>query len=110
MVFSSNIIGIHAPTNELNELKQLNHYFILNNDLLRFLIKTSSSQLSISKVTVPLKEDFMNLPYPENLETLTLTKIDKILIYETLSDISNLTNVVANEINLIEYADTFAKH
>ncbi|MBK7809464.1 MAG: N-6 DNA methylase [Saprospiraceae bacterium] len=109
MVFSSNIIGIHAPTNELNELKQLNHYFILNNDLLRFLIKTSSSQLSISKVTVPLKEDFMNLPYPENLETLTLTKIDKILIYETLSDISNLTNVVANEINLIEYADTFCE-
>jgi hypothetical protein len=85
LVFRANIIGIHSPANEKEELKDLESYFNLHSDLLRFYIRATSSQLSISKATVPLKEDFMNLPYPEKKSNLSISTAEKILIKEVLN-------------------------
>lgn len=85
LVFMANIIGIHAPEKDRGELQKVESYFKNNNDLLRFIIRATSSQLSISKATVPLKEDFMNLPFSETKGGLKISGIEKILIKESLN-------------------------
>lgn len=109
LVFRANIIGIHAPEKELNELEQLNTYFQKNNDLLRFIIKATSSQLSISKATVPLKEDFMNLPYPENQLELKLSEAENLIISEIFNIKQSLSNEVCEERDIENYIYIFCK-
>lgn len=109
LVFRANIIGIHAPEVEIEELEKLNAYFYKNNDLLRFIIKATSSQLSISKATVPLKEDFMNLPYPVNQSELKLSNAEYLLINEILNIKKNLIYESVVEKEIIDYVKVFCK-
>lgn len=85
LVFRANVIGIHAPQQHRDQLQLLHEYFVKHNDVLRFFIRATSSQLSISKATVPLKEDFMNLPYPSNKAKLSTSTAEKIVINDVLS-------------------------
>jgi hypothetical protein len=85
LVFRANIIGINAPPEHRYMLEQIRDYFYNYNDLLRFIIKATSSQLSISKATVPLKEDFMNLPYPEDLDEVKISNAERLVIGDVLN-------------------------
>jgi hypothetical protein len=84
LVFRANIIGINAPKDQREDLVELEHFLKTHSDILRFHIYATSSQLSVSKATVPLKEDFMNLPYPKQGKTLRVSKAESIIIKEAL--------------------------
>ncbi|MCE2895151.1 MAG: N-6 DNA methylase [Flammeovirgaceae bacterium] len=85
LVFRANVIGVHAPRQQREKLVELESYFKAHNDILRFYIYATSSQLSISKATVPLKEDFMKLPYPSRKSDLNISGAEKILINDILT-------------------------
>jgi hypothetical protein len=85
LVFRANIIGINCPSNQKSELRELETFFQEHNDLLRFYILATSSQLSISKATVPLKEDFMNLPYSKRKSDLKISRVENVLVDEILT-------------------------
>ncbi|HCY75048.1 MAG TPA: SAM-dependent methyltransferase [Ignavibacteriales bacterium] len=113
LVFRANIIGIHSPQNGINELKYLEEYFRINNRLLRFYIYTTSSQLSISKATVPLKEDFMNLPFSENISDLRISESDNLVIndilaYQINNDQKSLSKN-SNDEQLNKYVENYCK-
>jgi len=84
LVFKSKIVGIHAPLNQENQLKILYNYFLENSDILRFYIACTSSQQMVNRATASLNEDLMNLPYPENLSDLIVSKAEKIIIDDVL--------------------------
>jgi hypothetical protein len=113
LVFRANIIGINCPPDQINRLQNIAEYFKLNNDFLRFFIRVTSSQLSISKATVPLKEDFMNLPFSENLGDFKLSESEDLLVNDTLTyQLNNggkllSTEVTESQIN--KFSSTFSK-
>ena len=80
LVFRNKIIGIHAPQNQRNELEKLLHYLRDESSLLRFWILNTSSQIKVKRHTVPMTEDFMNIPYPDNLAEIKTSSSEKILI------------------------------
>ena len=85
LVFKDKIIGIHAPYEEKNELKRLYSFLDEYSDVLRFYIACYSGQLSINRATAIIKDDLMNLPYPEEFKNLQLSASEKIIVDEVLS-------------------------
>ena len=77
LVFRDKIIGIHAPKKQENELKELYQYLNDNSDLLRAYAIATSSQLIIGMNTAMLKKDFMQCPYPNNLNELKTSVLEK---------------------------------
>lgn len=84
LVFRNKIIGIHAPIQFENELKSLVPYFKDNGKLLRFTILATSSQIKVNRHSVPMTEDFMDLPYPEDPNCLHISSVEDILINDVL--------------------------
>ncbi len=84
LVFRNKIVGIHAPENELSELKSLFEYLNSNSDLLRFYILTTSSQLKVNRHSVPMTEDLMNVPYPSEISDSKLSASENIVISDIL--------------------------
>lgn len=85
LVFRAKIIGIHSPKKEKDQLLELYNYLIDNNDLLRFYIACTSSQVLVNRATALLKEDLMRIPYPEQLSEIKLSQAEKILISDVLN-------------------------
>lgn len=84
-VFSHEIIGIHSPESDIEDLKTLFNTIKKNNDLYRFHIYATSSRILIGRATALLKRDFDNLPYPKNLYLLTLSDSEKLLVKDVLA-------------------------
>ena len=63
----------------------LYNYFDEYSDILRFFIACTSGQVVINRATAIIKDDIMNLPYPENLIELNISTVEKILINEILA-------------------------
>ncbi len=114
LVFRDKIIGIHAPKKEKEQLTELYDYFIQNNDLLRFYIACTSSQLLVNRATALLKEDLMRIPYPGDVTKIKLSQAENILVNDVLKFQLNTENKEklyenANELELKNYAKVFSK-
>jgi hypothetical protein len=113
LVFRANIIGINCPPDQIDQLQNIAEYFKLNNNFLRFFIRVTSSQLSISKATVPLKEDFMNLPYSENLGDFKLSESEALLVNEILTyQLNNGRKLLSEEVakfQIDKFSTTFCQ-
>lgn len=84
LTYRHDIIGIHSPKEDIDDLLKLKNR-IYKNQLYRFFLITTSGRAGISRSTFTvLKKDIMNLPFPEDEKEIELTKFDEILIYDTL--------------------------
>ncbi|MBP1618061.1 MAG: SAM-dependent methyltransferase [Bacteroidetes bacterium] len=111
LVFRNKIIGIHAPESQKAELKYLYDFLTKNGKLLRFYILATSSQIKVNRHTVPMTEDFMDLPFSLNQHDVNISTAEDILINDVLDiQISN-TNITksCSDIEVIEYSKIFCK-
>lgn len=81
--FRHRIIGIHAPQEHINELKNIEKR-IKNNKLYPFFITIFSSEYLVNKATSCLKTDIDHLPYPEDEKELELSEIERVLVDDVL--------------------------
>ncbi len=83
--FKNEIIGIHSPNEETNELKSI-YNRLHNNPLYRFYILTTSARSGVSRSTkTTLQKDILGIPFPENNRDIKLTKYENILVEDTLN-------------------------
>lgn len=84
LTFRHSIIGIYAPEKYYNQLSEIVQR-IRNNQIYRFYLFATSSNAGIARSTsIVLKEDIMNLPFPDNEEELELAQSEKILFSDSL--------------------------
>ena len=81
--FRNQIIGIHAPENHIDELREIEAR-IRGNKTYLFYIAGVSGRYMINKATSLLKSDIDNLPYPEDKTALELAEIEEILVADVL--------------------------
>ncbi len=83
--YKNEIIGIHSPSESINELKNI-YTRLHNNPLYRFYILTTSARSGVSRSTkTTLQKDILGIPFPENEQDIELTRYDKILVDDTLN-------------------------
>lgn len=102
LVFKSDLLGIHAPEAEKEELQKLANFISTNSQLLRFYILATSSRVKINKATSLYDEDILNLPYPENLSEIKLSEAEEILRKDVIAPKSNS---VSNDLSTIHFSD-----
>ncbi len=87
LVFKHRIIGIHAPIGKELELKKIVTILQNNYKTFKLLILSSSAEAGISRSGgyVVLKNDFMNLPYPEDEKDLALSNSEEIIKDDVLN-------------------------
>ncbi|MDQ6531996.1 Eco57I restriction-modification methylase domain-containing protein [Flavobacterium sp. LHD-85] len=114
--YKNEIIGIHSPLSEREELKNV-YFRIKDNPLYRFYILATSARSGVSRSTkTTLQKDILGIPFPEYEEEIELTQFDKILINDTLDYglefLGKDNNVKALEVttekDLNRFAETFA--
>lgn len=78
--FKNEILGIHAPQEQREELIKLRKHIIDNRRLYKMLSLSGSGRAGISRsIGTILAKDVMALPYPEDLNKLRLSKAEKII-------------------------------
>lgn len=65
LAYRNEIVGIHAPSSDKSELRQLYKLFCDRHDVLRFIVMLHGSRSFVSKSTAILKEDIDRIPFPE---------------------------------------------
>lgn len=84
ILFKNEVIGIHAPSDSLQELEKV-FLRIKNNSLYRFYILVTSARSGVSRSTkTTLQKDILGIPFPQNEKDIELTKFDEILVDDTL--------------------------
>jgi hypothetical protein len=81
--FRHEIIGIHTPENQVDQLLEIEKR-IKNNRTYLFHVAGFSGRLMIGRATAILKMDILALPYPEDEKDLELTDIEQILVDDVL--------------------------
>lgn len=84
IVFKSDILSIYAPPKDRIKLLKLGDFLKGNSALLRFYILATSSRVKILKATSLYDEDILNIPYPEDLKELILSKVETLLVEDSL--------------------------
>jgi type I restriction-modification system DNA methylase subunit len=86
LVFRHEIIGIHAPWGQENELKNLEATLQKNYALLKMLLLTFSNRAGVSRsLSTVLMQDFMRLPYPEDGKVLELSRNEQMILQDVLN-------------------------
>ena len=81
--FKHDIIGIHAPKNQIDHLLEIEKR-IRNNRTYLFYVAGFSGRYMIGRATAILKKDIESLPYPEDEKELELSEIEQILVDDVL--------------------------
>jgi len=81
--FKHQIMGIHAPKEQCNELYTIKKR-MENNPIYPFYVAAFSGVFMISRATSILKKDIENLPYPEDEKDMALSDIENILVDDVL--------------------------
>ncbi|MFA4919411.1 MAG: N-6 DNA methylase [Thermodesulfovibrionales bacterium] len=81
--FKHDVIGIHAPANQREELGEIERR-IKNNKFYLFCAAALSGRYMISRATSILKDDILNLPYPEDETELDLSATEQILVDDVI--------------------------
>ncbi len=85
LIFRREIIGIYSPEANKNELIELRKNIISNKLFYEMLLLSGSGRAGISRsITTIYKKDIMSLPYPENKNSLSLSKAEKIVCDDVL--------------------------
>lgn len=79
VTFQSRIVGIHAPMEEVEDIKKLG-IDVRDNKIYPFYIAATSGQYLVNKSSAILKSDIDNLPYPEDPEDLKLDDYEQIIL------------------------------
>ncbi len=83
LTFRNEVIGIHCPDDEIDELLHFAAMFERNNHLFRFYITATSARFGVGRTPYTiLLEDITNLPFVEN--EINLSFAEKILITDTV--------------------------
>lgn len=81
--FKRDIIGIHAPEHQIDDLLEIEKR-IKNNRTYLFYVAGFSGRYMIGRATSILKEDIESLPFPEDETELELSEIEQILVDDVL--------------------------
>jgi methylase of polypeptide subunit release factors len=81
--FTHQIIGIHAPVDDIDKLKEIEKR-IKNNRVFLFHLACFSGRCMVSKATSILKSDIDNLPYPENKDEFEFSGLEHLLMNDVL--------------------------
>ncbi len=81
--FKRDIIGIHAPKNQIDDLLEIEKR-IKNNRTCLFYVAGFSGRYMIGRATSILKKDIESLPYPKDEKKLELAEIEQILVDDVL--------------------------
>jgi type I restriction-modification system DNA methylase subunit len=81
--FKHEIIGIYAPDDQIDELKEIERR-IKNNRIYLFYLAGFSGRYMIGRATAVLKKDIESLPFPEDEKELELTPLEQILVDDVL--------------------------
>jgi hypothetical protein len=84
LTFLSDIFAIHSPEKDKQELMNIDRFLRDNGALLRFCILATSSRVRIGKATSIYVEDILDLPYPEDLSEIELSKAEEIVLNDAL--------------------------
>jgi len=86
LTFKNEIVGINSPEKYKHELMKVEKSFLNNNDTYVFYIMCLSSRTGISRShSTILKNDIMNLPYPEDEKELEFCASEKIIRDDVLN-------------------------
>ncbi|MBW7989566.1 MAG: N-6 DNA methylase [Planctomycetes bacterium] len=118
LAYRNEIVGIHAPTSDKSELPQLYKLFCDRHDVLRFIVMLHGSRSFISKSTAILKEDIVQLPFPEQPDSLDFCFWEKAIQsdvlgymadYVRLGQKSDLLRKKADRNDLKSYSSMFCQ-
>lgn len=114
LTFRHGIIGVHTSVTQANELRKIVRR-IKGNRIYLFFVAGCSGAYMINRATAILKKDIINLPFPEDINELTLTRVEKKIVDDVLDYIidfrrkgenSKVTKIV-NETQLQKFGDTY---
>jgi hypothetical protein len=107
LVFRHEIIGIHAPPGQKNELLKLQNNIKENKVLYKMLLLAMSGRAGISRsVETILKKDIMALPYPEDMNKLKLSRAEQIVCDDILEYVVSMVSEGENSIACTTNADS----
>lgn len=114
LTFVSDIYAIHAPHSEKVDLQKVSRFIEDNGKLLRFYILATSSRVKVIKATSLYDEDILNIPYPENVSDIKLSKAEKLLLGDSLqySFSSNSEKILVSnpiEADIAKFSQIFCK-
>jgi type I restriction-modification system DNA methylase subunit len=86
LTFKNEIIGIHAPNKDKRALQDLFDQFQQYQELYLFYLAGASGRYMVNKATSLLKEDIMNLPFPNKTDRklLELNDYERIVVDDVL--------------------------
>ncbi len=82
--FRKGIIGIHAPSKDKNELKDMYMRLKDKSLLYIFYLTVTSGRAGVSKATALLKKDIDLLPYPKDSSNLKISTVEQYFVDDTL--------------------------
>ena len=106
--FNISFVGIHAPLDGVNDLREIYHRLYEDNYLYRICkmyMLLTSSKLLIHKETAFVKEDLDKIPFPEDEKLLELSNDEKIIQHDVLNHYIHL----GKSINLRSAGNIFVK-
>lgn len=104
ITYKNEIIGIHAPIEDLNSLKALEGS-LLNNKVYRFYLALTSSRAGVSRsISTLLQKDIFNLPF---LEELSISEAEELIINDVIN--YQLTNNKLSNNSSIDDVSNFSK-
>jgi type I restriction-modification system DNA methylase subunit/glutaredoxin len=85
LIFKNEIVGVHSPEIQEDELLKLRSDIITNRNLYKMCLLSLSGRAGVSRSTgTILKKDIMALPYPNNKGELRLSKAEQIICDDIL--------------------------
>lgn len=118
IAYRDKIIGIHAPPEQVAELKSLHDLLVRNQSVFQFTCILNGTQQLTGKATVPLKQDIDRIPMPSDPSDLDLAfwedaLKDDVLNYMAdfvrLGQGSALLKKAANEADVDEYSSLYVR-
>jgi len=114
--FRRDIIGIHAPENQIDDLLKIEKR-IKNNRTYLFYVAGFSGRYMVGRATSILKEDIEALPYPHDETQLELAEIEQILVDDVLDYMLDFRRKGENSVaekhvsdkQLKQYSETYCK-
>ena len=83
LTFTNQVIGIHTPESDINELRDI-EFYIKGNKHIVFSLYLLSSRALVSKSSSLLAGDILSIPSPKNQEILRFSSFEQILIDDIL--------------------------
>lgn len=119
LIFKHEIIGIHAPTGQEDELKRIENLLQSNYPLMKMLLLSFSGRAGISRSSsTVLMKDILSLPFSENEKDIELSYNEKIIRDDVLNykleelskgENAKINTTLASEKELKEFGQVFCE-